>query len=295
MGGFAGDATAELLTRWVELGIFQPFCRNHATWDARPQEPWAFGEPYTSHIRQLLQLRQRLIPYLYSLFDECHRTGAPILRPLLFAFPDDATTYHADDEFLVGDALLVAPIARPGVEHRAVYLPRGIWFHYWTGQCFDGPAHILAHAPLGQPAIYVRANHPIPLWPAMSHVAERPPDPLTLLVFPAESEGATTLYEDAGDGYDHEHGAYARTRFTCATTPTAITLTIAAQEGTYQPPRTQIELLLRAVPTRPRSVRVDGAHSDDWTWTNATARVMLPASPRVQSIEVEYDATQPIA
>ena len=151
-----------------EFGIFQPFCRNHSAWDTRPQEPWAFGEPYESHIRTMLVLRQRLLPYLYTLFEESHRSGAPILRPLLFEFPDDPATYSADDEFLFGSAILVAPISRPGIDYRHVYVPRGTWVHFWTGERVQGPKHILAHAPLGQPAIYVRASTPVPLWPAMA-------------------------------------------------------------------------------------------------------------------------------
>jgi alpha-glucosidase len=95
----------------------------------------------------MLMLRQRLLPYRYTLFEEAHRTGAPILRPLLFEFADDPTTFSAEDEFLRGSALLVAPIARPAVEHRHVYLPRGTWVHYWTGERIAGPAHVLAHAP----------------------------------------------------------------------------------------------------------------------------------------------------
>ncbi len=287
IGGYGGHATGELLVRWVEHGIFQPFCRNHAAWDARPQEPWAFGERYEAPIRNLLRLRQRLIPYLYSLFDECHRTGAPLLRPLLFAYPDDETTYNADDEFLVGDALLVAPIARPGVAHRAVYLPRGTWFHYWSGARFDGPAHVLAHAPLGEPAIYLRANHPIPLWPAMNHVDEQPPDPLTLLVYPAEGVGTLTLYEDAGDGYEHERGDYARTHITCATTADTVTLELSEQEGAYQPPRTHVELALRGLGARPRAVRLDGAAAAVWRWDAATAWITLPASPPARRVEID--------
>ena len=105
--------------------MFQPFCRNHTALGTRRQEPWAFGEPYESVCREMIKLRQRLLPYLYALFEECHRTGAPILRPLLFEHPDDETTYTMDDEFLLGTALLVAPITRPGIEHRHVYLPEG--------------------------------------------------------------------------------------------------------------------------------------------------------------------------
>ncbi|HLH21590.1 MAG TPA: TIM-barrel domain-containing protein [Chloroflexota bacterium] len=290
IGGYAGDANGELLTRWVELGIFQPFCRNHSAWNARPQEPWAFGEPYETHIRRLLQLRQRLLPYLYSLFEECHRSGAPILRPLLFAYPDDETTYHADDEFLVGDALLVAPIARPGIAHRAAYLPRGTWFHYWSGERIDGPAHVLAHAPLGQPAIYVRANHPVPLWPTMRYCGERPPDPLTLLLFPAEGESAWTLYEDAGEGYEHERGAYARTRITCAERDATITVDLAEREGGYAPPREHVELAVRGLGGAPRAVRVNGAPTAGWRWADDTAWITLPATVAAQRVELDRAA-----
>ena len=127
IGGFFGDCTGELLARWTEFGVFQPFCRNHSAMGTVAQEPWAFGEPWETICRDMLRLRMRLLPYLYTLFEECHRTGAPILRPLLFEHPDDPETYAADDEFLLGSALLVAPITRPGIEHRHVYLPAGTW------------------------------------------------------------------------------------------------------------------------------------------------------------------------
>src|ERR1041384_5744637 len=110
----------------------------------------------------MLPLGFRLLPYLYGLFDEAARTGAPILRPLLYEYPDDPATYSADDQFLVGDALLVAPITRPGIEHRHVYLPAGEWFQWWTGELIEGPAHVLAHAPLRKPALSARTHTPIP-------------------------------------------------------------------------------------------------------------------------------------
>jgi alpha-glucosidase len=203
IGGFNGDCDGELLARWTEFGAFQPFCRNHSAMGTAQQEPWAFGEPYETVCRDMLRLRMRLLPYLYTLFEECHRTGAPILRPLLFEHPDDETTYAADDEFLVGSALLVAPVTRPGIEHRHVYLPAGTWCHWWTGARIDGPAHVLAHAPLGRPAVYARANTPIPLWPPLDFVGQRDPDPLTWLVYPVlgAPSGSGALYEDAGDGY----------------------------------------------------------------------------------------------
>jgi alpha-glucosidase len=200
VGGFFGDCDGELLSRWTEFGIFQPFCRNHSAMGTVRQEPWAFGEPWESVCRAMLELRMQLVPYLYTLFEECHRTGAPVLRPLLFSYPDDPTTYTADDQFLVGSALLVAPITRPGIEYRHVYLPAGSWVQWWTGERFAGPAHVLAHAPLGQPAVYARANTPIPLWPVLQHTGEVP-DSLTWKVFVGPGSGSGSLYEDSGDGY----------------------------------------------------------------------------------------------
>jgi alpha-glucosidase len=233
----------------------------------------------------MLVLRQRLLPYLYTLFEEAHRTGAPILRPLLFEFPDDQATYAADDEFLFGSALLVAPIARPGIEYRHVYLPRGTWFHYWTGAGVEGPAHVLAHAPLGQPAIYVRANTPVPLWPAMAHVDERPADPLTWLVFVAPgSEGGATVYDDQGDGYGFERGEYARQRVICRTNG-AIDLQFEAQTGEFQPAHHTLELDVRGL-ARPSQLDVDGQVIDTWDFTDNRLMIRLPATSAARTIQI---------
>jgi alpha-glucosidase len=200
VGGFFDDCNGELLARWTELGAFQPFCRNHSAKGTARQEPWAFGEPWESVCRSMLELRMQLLPYLYTAFEECHRTGAPVLRPLLFDHPDDPVTYTADDEFLMGRSLLVAPITRPGIEHRHVYLPAGSWAHWWTNTRIEGPAHVLAHAPLGQPAIYARCDTPIPMGPVLQHTDEVPGS-VTWRVFPGSGSGSGSLYEDAGDGY----------------------------------------------------------------------------------------------
>jgi alpha-glucosidase len=258
VGGFGGDANGELLARWTEFGAFQPFCRNHSTLGTRRQEPWVFGEPYTSVCRAMLKLRQRLIPYLYTLFEGCHRTGAPILRPLLFEYPEDETTYTADDEFLLGDALLVAPITRPGIEHRHVYLPRGCWFHYWTGERFDGPAHVLAHAPLGKPPLYVRANTAVPMGPEMAHTGERAVDPLTLLLYPAEGADESSFYEDAGDGFGYENGEYARRAVSCEEAAGRVTVRLGERVGSFVPQREELRLELRGFGSAPESVTVNG-------------------------------------
>ncbi len=260
IGGFFEDATGELLARWTEMGVFQPFVRFHSEKAVHAQEPWSFGEPWESLCREMLRLRMRLLPYLYALFDEASRTGAPILRPLLFEYPADETTYTADDEFLCGDALLVAPIARPGIEHRHVYLPAGTWVQWWTGERVEGPAHVLAHAPLGRPALYARANAAIPLWPERDHTGGEPGS-LTLRVYAAAGapDAERALFEDAGEGY----GKSARRSVRCAVAGDAATVTISPREGGFAPARERVELELRGLPA-PSAVEVDGRPHDAW-------------------------------
>jgi alpha-glucosidase len=262
IGGYYGDTNGELLARWTEFGIFQPFARNHSEKTTRHQEPWAFGEPYESVSRDMLKLRQRLLPYLYTLFEECHRTGAPILRPLFWAYPEDKATYSMEDEFLCGDALLVAPVTRPGVEYRHVYLPEGSWFHFWTGACVEGPAHILAHAPLGRPAIYVRANTAVPLWPEMNYVGQQAADPLTFVLYPSEGSGSATFYEDAGDGYEHVDGHYARRTIKCEVEAGNIRVEVGERDGQYVPARRHIRLELREIASEPKQVHAAKWHYD---------------------------------
>jgi alpha-glucosidase len=218
--------------------------------DTVRQEPWAFGEPYTSVCRDMLKLRMRLLPYLYTLFEESHRTGAPILRPLLYEHPDDPTTYTVDDELLLGRDLLMAPITKPGIEHRHVYLPAGTWVHWFTGERIDGPAHVLAHAPLGTPALYARANAPIPLWPALPHTGVAQ-DELTLRValVPGAPAVRSELYEDAGDGFAHEDGAFARRALECD----GRSLRIGPREGDWAPPRRRLVVEVQGA----RSIELD--------------------------------------
>jgi alpha-glucosidase len=285
VGGFWGDTTGELLARWTEFGVFQPFCRNHSALGTRSQEPWAFGEPYESVCRGMIRLRQRLLPYLYTLFEECHRTGAPILRPLLFEYPADETTYTADDEFLLGKALLIAPISRPGIEHRHVYLPEGAWFHFWSGERIEGPAHVLAHAPLGRPALYLKANAPLPMGPDANHTGEGPTGPLTVLIHPSANAepGALTFYEDAGNGFGHENGEYARRDISCEATDERVTVRFGEREGSFVSRRETILVELRGVGST-RSVLVNGEAGESRPAENG---VIVPLAETGAAITVE--------
>ncbi len=237
IGGFGGNVSGELLARWIQVGALLPFCRNHSAWDTARQEPWVFGERIESIYRDYLNLRYRLLPYLYTLFWEAAQTGAPILRPLLYHFPDDSQTAYLHDQVMLGPSLLAAPILRPGQTHRAVYLPAGAWVDWHTGERFDGPTHVLAHAPLERMPLYARAGAIIPLGPELQHTDENPRttmSALTLLVVPGEGEGV--LYEDDGHTFAYERGEWCVTRYELRRSGDGLTLRALPREGRYTPP-----------------------------------------------------------
>ncbi len=198
IGGFSEDADPELLLRWTWLGAFYPFMRNHSAKTSRRQEPYAFGEPWTGKIAEAIRFRYRLLPYVYTLAEEASRTGAPLVRPLFWAFPEEEPAYQVYDQFLFGDALLVAPVTRPGQTHRSLYLPRGRWQHWWRGTIHEGPGWITVEAPLEEIPLFLRAGHAVPLTePRAAKTAFF--KPLYFRAFPeGQSHGA--VYLDAGDG-----------------------------------------------------------------------------------------------
>ena len=231
-GGFIGRTNAELLARWYQVAFLTPFCRNHADIAAYDHEPWRFGTFYEGIIRKYLKLRYKLMPFLYTALEEAHRTGVPIFRPLLLNYQDDPNTLTIDDEFMVGDALLEAPILRPGETARLVYLPAGVWYDYWTGQRYAGGGMIRVEAPLETVPLFVRGGVILPTGPELNYVGERPADPLRFEIYPdAEGHASGSLYEDDGATLAYRQGVMRRTGVTYR--DAGIELSAAA--GTFQP------------------------------------------------------------
>jgi alpha-glucosidase len=233
IGGFAGNATAELFARWMQVGMLYPLMRGHSALTTAQHEPWVFGDRVEKICREYIELRYRLLPYLYTLFWEAATTGAPIVRPLLYHFPNDPQTFTLSDQVMLGSSLLAAPIYRPGVEHRAVYLPKGRWYDWWSGEAIDGPTHILVHAPLERMPLYVRAGSIIPMAPVMQYVDERPLDQLTLRIW--KGTGEWTLYEDDGHTFEYKTGASCTTTYRVRTEGQQTLVEIKAREGGFSP------------------------------------------------------------
>ncbi|MGF1478712.1 MAG: glycoside hydrolase family 31 protein [Cyanophyceae cyanobacterium] len=241
IGGFAGNATAELFARWIQIGMLYPMMRGHSMAGTEQHEPWIFGERVENICREYLELRYRLLPYLYTLFWQSATTGAPIIRPLLYHYPNDPQTYTLSDQVMLGSCLMAAPIYRPGSEHRAVYLPQGTWYDWWSGQSYQGPTHILAHAPLERMPLYAPAGSIIPLGPVMQHTSERSLDELILKVYPGT--GIATLYEDDGESFEYQQGAWATTAYRVYQEDQWC-VEVEARQGQWTPPQRQVQVEL---------------------------------------------------
>jgi alpha-glucosidase len=215
--GFAGTPNPEMAVRWFQYGTLTPFSRCHAILGEPDQYPWSFGNAVEKLVRASLDLRYKLLPYLYAKFWDAHETGAPIQRPLLYDFQHDATARDTDDQYLLGDALLVAPVLKAGQTARSVYLPAGTWYDWHSGQVHAGETYVTTSAPLERIPLFARggsviACHAQKLQSTAEHQAEK----LELHWFAPRANGEyrSTLHEDDGKTKAHEKGAFLRTTFT---------------------------------------------------------------------------------
>ncbi|GBQ03027.1 glycosyl hydrolase [Streptomyces spongiicola] len=163
VGGFDGSPSPELFLRWFQLGAYLPLFRTHAAIGAGRREPWEFGPQVLGHARAALLERERLRPYFVSLAHQARLTGAPYVRPLWWEAPGDRALRDCEDAFLLGDALLVAPVLERGSDRRAVRLPRGLWYDTVSGASYEGPGQVLLDAPLSRIPVLARAGSVIPV------------------------------------------------------------------------------------------------------------------------------------
>jgi len=193
VGGFAGPRPdAELFVRWVAAGILMPRFSIHS-WndDGTANEPWMYPE-VTSHVRELIDLRSRLIPYLYLLLQRYSASFEPVIRPTFYDFPDDPRCWLENDDMMLGPCLLAAAVVAPGAQTRTVYLPRGAaWFDVWSGARLEGGGVVELPAPWNRPVLLARAGSVIPI-----DVGGRRG---FLLFPPLEGESHGESYEDDGE------------------------------------------------------------------------------------------------
>jgi len=262
IGGFAGDGGAHLFARWLGFGALLPFARGHTGKGQRDKEPWAFGPEVEQICRLALQRRYRLLPFLYTLFEEASRSGLPVARPLFFADPADPALRSADDAFLLGDDLLVAVQTAPGTRRAAVPSAFADWAGV-TGVFGDAQQPDL-------PDLCLRPGAILPLGPVREHVAPEPADPLTLLICPdGEGHAEGWLYEDVGEGFGYRRGEFRRLLFAARCAGDTLVVTSRVVEGDWERPERRLEVYL---------LSASGAIHFGPLPDSATLRLVLPDS-----------------
>jgi alpha-glucosidase len=286
IGGFNGNPTPELLTRWMELGVFNPIYRNHANKGTRDREPWVDGPEHETIRKRYIETRYRLLPYIYTGMEEASRTGVPLLRPMFMEFPQESILETNGEEYMFGRGLLVAPKMWPFVGTYKITLPTGDWFDYWTGQkVAGGPPAELEGKRGGQSIevpdkldtlpVYVRAGTILPQQPVIENVDQAPNGPLELRVYPGPNCSGD-LYTDDGNTLAYQKGAFLRVHFTCETSGTYLNVHISAAEGSYTPWFKQVQVTVYG------SNKVGEVSVDDKAvkgWKTSTAGVILDAMP----------------
>jgi alpha-glucosidase/alpha-D-xyloside xylohydrolase len=280
IGGFVPtkEFTAELYLRWFQFGAFCTLFRCHGrTWKLRLPWGWSTGDPGPVEIsnyrgaaipdnsqlhneqvepicRKYLELRYRLLPYLYSAVRECATSGMPVMRALWLHYPDDPVAVLRGDEYLWGRSLLVAPVVEQGATSRKVYLPRGVWYDFWTNEQVEGGREINRKVDLETMPLYVRAGSILPLGPVRQYAEEKVDQPLSISIYPGDNS-SFLLYDDDGTSFNYRKGEWMGVQLDWNDARRLLTLRLAPGSRMV-PPRPRI--LDISLGSTSRSVAFDG-------------------------------------
>ena len=214
VGGFIGNPSQQLYTRWMELGAFSPFFRGHSAINQQDKEPWAFGDEVEDRVRSIINLRYQLLPFWYNEFYNSSKTGLPIMRPMFLNYQNDENCYSNDAQyqFMIGENLLVAPVVDEHSNFKKLYLPDGKWYDWWNNKVYEGNQWIIVSAPIDQIPIFIKQGGIVPMQDIEQYVGQKQMTELNLVVFPS-SESNYSLYEDDGISNNYEKGDYSITKF----------------------------------------------------------------------------------
>jgi alpha-glucosidase (family GH31 glycosyl hydrolase) len=280
IGGFVPtkEFTAELYLRWFQFGAFCPLFRSHGrAWKLRLPWGWNTGDPGPIEInnyngaaipdssqlhneqveiicRKYLELRYRMLPYIYSAVHECVTTGMPIMRALWLEYPDDPKAVACGEEYLWGKNVLVAPVVEKGAETRQVYLPAGGWYDFWTQERLEGDREIRRNVDLETMPLYVRAGAILPLGPVKQFTSEKVDQPLSISIYPG-GDASFLLYEDDGNSFNYRKGEWMGIQMDWHDATRALALRLAPGSRMLPPLRRKLEVNLEQ---KTQSVSFDG-------------------------------------
>ncbi|OXG02847.1 glycoside hydrolase family 31 protein [Flavobacterium araucananum] len=256
IGGFAEQPTGELYARWIQLGVFHPFCRTHSSGDHGNQEPWAFDEEVINITRKFVSLRYQLLPYLYTMFWQYIEEGIPMLKPLVYYDQEDTQTHYRNDEFIFGNQILVCPILEPNAVGRRMYIPRGQWYNYWTNELAIGGREVWVDTKFDEIPLFIKAGAIIPKYPVQQYVGELEFDELTLDLYYKNGKEKSVVYEDAQDGYDYKKGRYSFLSFKTIGKEKELIIQLH-KDGKYDTPYTKYKINLIGLPFTVTEIEID--------------------------------------
>ncbi|MGB2628722.1 MAG: TIM-barrel domain-containing protein [Candidatus Acidiferrum sp.] len=265
IGGFAGSPPMDLLTRWIELGAFNPIYRDHTGKGTNDQEPWAGGPEQEAIRRRYIELRYRLLPYIYTTVEETTRTGLPIMRPLFLDYPGTTAFYDDDRDFLFGNDLLVEPVVTEMLDPLVVNLPPGTWYDFWSAKQVVDKDKLELHPKLDELPLYVRAGAILPLQNVIQFTGQTPAGPLELRVYPG-SNCHGGLYQDDGHTYGYQKGVFLRVTYSCTLETAGVTVNSHIEHNGFKPWWNTAEVKIYGLATSPREVRLGDKSVSGWKY-----------------------------
>ena len=209
IGGFAGDADSQLFARWISIGAFAPFFRGHSMINSRDSEPWAYGEEVEEISRNYINLRYKMMPYIYSAFFKAHEKGIPVARSLAIYHPHDQQIYHSlyQNQYFFGPDIMVAPVASK-VNLAKVYFPAGEWYDLFDDTFYRGNQEVIVECPIERLPVFVRASGIIPMQDKLENLSYNKNEVLKLHIYGGRNKNSLTYYEDDGLTFDHVNGSF---------------------------------------------------------------------------------------
>jgi alpha-glucosidase len=288
IGGFAGSPPADLLTRWIEVGALNPIDRDHTVKGSADQEPWVHGPAHEAIRRAYIELRYKLLPYIYTATEQTSRTGLPLMRPVFLEYPQAEEFYGDDRDFLFGEDLFVAPVVTEMVDAEEIHLPPGDWYDFWTAKKYTSQDHIEIHPALDEMPLYARGGAIIPMQPVVQNTGEKPNGNLELRVYPGQ-DCRGSLYQDDGHTFAYERGELLRVNYSCQATSSSVVVTSEMQKSGFQPWWNNTQLAVYGA-AQPKEVRIGKTVFQGWRYDpDAHAvRFTVPDAAKNWTVQISF-------
>jgi alpha-glucosidase len=281
IGGYIGDGSKSLYTRWIEVGIFSPYCRNHREFFGAANEPWAYGEEAEAISKTFIGFRYRLMPYIYSAFYEATQTGMPVQRSLCINYPFDEKVYdnNYQYEFLFGNDILVVPLTSKK-NIRKIYLPESDWYNIYNDEMISGAKEFITEVPTFELPIYIKASAIIPMQCLVQSTKEKPSDTLFIHVYNGDKKNVFTYYEDDGNTFSYKTGNYCKRNIEFDGSKRQIVFN--EQQGTYNSIFKYVKLILHGFGKAIKNISVN---DQQYELSESNERIFNP----LENLEDLYD------